>query len=76
VPGCREVVEDGVNGLLCEVKNADSLTEALERMLTLSSGEREAMALRGREKVTGEFDEKNVVERYKGTIHAITGISL
>jgi glycosyltransferase involved in cell wall biosynthesis len=76
VPGCREVVEDGVNGLLCEVKNADSLTEALKRMLTLSSGEREAMALRGREKVTGEFDEKNVVERYKGTIHAITGISL
>src|ERR1700761_542862 len=76
VPGCREVVADGVNGLLCEVKNADSLTEALERMLTLSSGEREAMALRGREKVTGEFDEKNVVERYKGTIHAITGISL
>lgn len=76
VPGCREVVEDGVNGLLCEVKNADSLTEALERMLTLSAGEREVMALRGREKVTSEFDEKNVVERYKGTIHAITGISL
>jgi len=76
VPGCREVVEDGVNGLLCEVKNADSLTEALERMLTLTSSEREAMALRGREKVTSEFDEKNVVERYKGTIHAITGISL
>ncbi|MBC8638522.1 glycosyltransferase family 4 protein [Caballeronia sp. EK] len=76
VPGCREVVEDGVNGLLCKVKNADSLAEALERMLTLSSGQREAMALRGREKVTSEFDEKNVVERYKGTIHAITGISL
>jgi glycosyltransferase involved in cell wall biosynthesis len=76
VPGCREVVEDGENGLLCEVKSADSLTEALERMLTLSHGEREAMAQRGREKVAREFDEKNVVERYKGTIHAITGISL
>ena len=76
VPGCREVVEDGVNGLLCEVKSADSLTEALERMLTLPLDEREAMALRGREKVALEFDEKNVVERYKGTIHAITGISL
>jgi glycosyltransferase involved in cell wall biosynthesis len=76
VPGCREVVEHGVNGLLCEVKSADSLTEALERMLTLPLDEREAMALRGREKVALEFDEKNVVERYKGTIHAITGISL
>ncbi|SAK44341.1 glycosyl transferase [Caballeronia catudaia] len=76
VPGCREVVEHGVNGLLCEVKSADSLTDAIERMLTLSAAEREAMAQRGREKVAREFDEKNVVERYKGTIHAITGISL
>ncbi|QSN60655.1 glycosyltransferase family 4 protein [Caballeronia sp. M1242] len=76
VPGCREVVEHGVNGLLCKVKSADSLAEQLERMLTLPIEEREAMAQRGREKVAREFDEKNVVERYKSTIHAITGISL
>ena len=76
VPGCREVVEHGVNGFLCEVKSADSLAEQLERMLTLPFEEREAMALRGREKVAREFDEKKVVERYKSTIHTITGISL
>ncbi|MDR5772326.1 MULTISPECIES: glycosyltransferase family 4 protein [unclassified Caballeronia] len=76
VPGCREVVAHGENGLLCEVKSADSLTAQLESMLTLPRSAREAMAQRGREKVTREFDEKNVVERYKGTIHAITGISL
>lgn len=76
VPGCREVVEHGVTGLLCEVKSADSLAQALERMLTLPAAERTAMAQRGRAKVAREFDEKNVVERYKGTIHAITGISL
>lgn len=76
VPGCREVVEHGVNGFLCEVKSAESLAEQLERMLTLPFEEREAMALRGREKVAREFDEKKVVERYKSTIHAITGISL
>ena len=28
VPGCREVVENGVTGLLCEVKSADSLAAA------------------------------------------------
>ncbi|KND60191.1 UDP-N-acetylgalactosaminyltransferase / Alpha-1,3-N-acetylgalactosamine transferase PglA putative glycosyltransferase [Candidatus Burkholderia verschuerenii] len=76
VPGCREVVEHGVTGLLCEVKSASSLASQLERMLTLSPAERAAMAQRGREKVAREFDEKQVVERYKGTIHAITGISL
>ncbi|WP_244815437.1 glycosyltransferase family 4 protein [Caballeronia sp. Lep1P3] len=76
VPGCREVVEHGLNGFLCEVKSADSLEQQLERMLSLPVEEREAMARRGREKVASEFDEKQVVERYKGTIHAITGISL
>jgi glycosyltransferase involved in cell wall biosynthesis len=76
VPGCREVVEHGVNGLLCEVRSASSLASQLERMLNASHEERAAMAQRGREKVAREFDEKQVVERYKGTIHAITGISL
>ncbi|KNH08092.1 Lipid carrier UDP-N-acetylgalactosaminyltransferase / Alpha-1,3-N-acetylgalactosamine transferase PglA putative glycosyltransferase [Candidatus Burkholderia brachyanthoides] len=76
VPGCREVVEHGVTGLLCEVKSATSLASQLKRMLTLSPAERAAMAQRGREKIAREFDEKQVVERYKGTIHAITGISL
>jgi glycosyltransferase involved in cell wall biosynthesis len=76
VPGCREVVAHGVNGFLCEVKSADSLATELERMLSLTRDERAALAERGREKVTREFDEKKVVERYKGTIHAITGISL
>jgi glycosyltransferase involved in cell wall biosynthesis len=76
VPGCREVVAHGDNGFLCEVRNAGSLATELERMLSLSREERAAMAQRGREKVTREFDEKKVVERYKGTIHAITGISL
>jgi glycosyltransferase involved in cell wall biosynthesis len=76
VPGCREVVDHDITGYLCEVKNATSLATQLERMLTLPHADRAVMAQRGREKVTREFDENTVVERYKGTIHAITGISL
>jgi glycosyltransferase involved in cell wall biosynthesis len=30
VPGCREVVDDGVNGYLCDVKDADSLAEQMK----------------------------------------------
>jgi glycosyltransferase involved in cell wall biosynthesis len=76
VPGCREVVEHGVTGLLCEARSARSLAAALERMLALSEAERAEMGARGREKVAREFDEKAVVERYKGTIRDITGVSL
>ena len=76
VPGCREVVADGVNGLLCEVKSAESLTAKLARMLDMSGEERRAMGERGRKKVAAEFDERVVVERYKDLLHTLTGVSL
>ncbi|MGF6756779.1 glycosyltransferase family 4 protein [Paraburkholderia sp. GAS42] len=76
VPGCREVVADGVNGLLCEVKSADSLTAKLAQMLDMSGDERRAMGERGRKKVASEFDERVVVERYKDLLHTLTGVSL
>ena len=62
--GCREVVQDGVNGYLVKVRSAKDLSEKMEKMLLLPREEREAMGLRGREWVTREFDEKIVVQRY------------
>jgi glycosyltransferase involved in cell wall biosynthesis len=64
VAGCKEVVEEGVNGYLCEVKSALSLAQAMERMLLTSAKEREAMGKRGRAKVETEFEEKHVIEKY------------
>jgi glycosyltransferase involved in cell wall biosynthesis len=76
VPGCREVVADGVNGLLCEVRNAASLAEKLAQMLDMSGAERRAMAERGRQKVAKEFDERVVVETYKDLVQKMTGVLL
>ncbi|RDU96053.1 glycosyltransferase family 4 protein [Trinickia dinghuensis] len=73
VPGCREVVDDGVTGLLCEVKNAQSLAAKLERILNMDEPARREMGLRGRDKVAAEFDEALVIERYRQTLHALTG---
>lgn len=72
-PGCREVVTDGVTGLLCEVKSAQSLAARLAQMLDMSEDDRRQMGLRGREKVSAEFDEALVVERYRQTLLALTG---
>ena len=33
IPGCREAVDHGVTGYLCEARNADSLYSAMEKML-------------------------------------------
>jgi len=62
VPGCRNVVQNGVNGLLCEARDSVSLHEALLRMLAMDDEERSLMGAAGRKKVEEEFDEQLVVQ--------------
>jgi len=76
VPGCREVVDDGVNGYLCEVKDADSLAEQMEKMILLSDEERREMGRKGRKKVMNEFDEKIVIGKYQDAITSILNYEL
>ena len=62
--GCRDVVDDGMNGYLCRPRDADDLADKMERMAAMSLAERAAMGLRGREKVEREFDETIVIGKY------------
>lgn len=62
--GCRDAVDDGVNGLLCCVGDASDLAEKLQRIVEMSPSERELMGNAGREKMELEFDEKIVIDRY------------
>ncbi|HEV3106761.1 MAG TPA: glycosyltransferase family 4 protein [Trinickia sp.] len=76
VPGCREVVADGVTGLLCEAKSAESLAAKLVQMLEMTEEARREMGERGRAKVAAEFDEVAVIERYRHTLRELTGVTL
>ena len=76
VPGCRDVVADGETGFLCRVRDSASLAEQLNRMIALGPEGRAALGARGRQKVAAEFDEQQVVERYRETIHSLTGFTL
>lgn len=71
VPGCKELVDEGKNGFLCEVKNADDLAEKMEKMFLLDDIERVQMGINGRQKIIDEFDEKIVIDRYKAAIKEI-----
>ena len=68
--GCREVVDDGVNGYLCRPKDAVDLAEKMKQIAGLSPEERTAMGLRGRAKVEREFDEQIVIGKYLGAVAA------
>jgi len=69
--GCREVVEDGVNGFLCRPRDADDLAEKMRRMMDLSREQREEMGRRGREKMIREFDEHLVIDRYLDVVREL-----
>lgn len=62
--GCREVVEDGVNGFVVWQKSTEDLVRQLEKFLALPHGDKEAMGKAGRAKVEREFDRQIVVEKY------------
>lgn len=71
VPGCKDALDDGITGYLCEVKDSDSLAKQMEKVVLLSEDERRDMGNRGREKIISEFDEKHVIEKYKKAIAEI-----
>jgi glycosyltransferase involved in cell wall biosynthesis len=76
VPGCRSVVEDGVNGFLCQARSGESLAQACFRFLDLPREEQVALGLAGRDKMEREFDEARVVSAYRQAIAdslAVTG---
>ncbi|MDH5905123.1 glycosyltransferase family 4 protein [Vibrio splendidus] len=62
--GCRETVDDGVNGYLCELRSTSSLVEKLELMINLSHEQRLLMGEMSRIKVENEFDEQIVINKY------------
>jgi glycosyltransferase involved in cell wall biosynthesis len=68
VPGCRAIVEDGFNGLLCEVKSSTSLRSVMQKMLAMGDAERARMGANGRALVSKKYDENLVVE---ATLRAI-----
>jgi len=71
VTGCKEVIQDGITGYLCKLKNIDDLVKKMEQMLLLPEDERALMGKRGREKMICEFDERFVIQRYIDAIDSL-----
>lgn len=71
VPGCNNVVKDGENGYLCNVKDASDLANKMKKMYSLDENYRTEMGNSGREYIKQKFDEKIVIKKYLSTIDKI-----
>ncbi|CAK1935760.1 galacturonosyltransferase WbtD [Vibrio crassostreae] len=71
--GCRETVDDGINGYLCELRSTPSLVEKLELMINLSHDQRLLMGEKSRIKVENEFDEQIVINKYLQAVKSAIG---
>ena len=69
--GCKEVVDDGVNGYLIRERDSQDLVEKMRRFIELPWEARRDMGLAGRAKVEKEFDRQIVVEKYMDQIKSI-----
>jgi len=62
VPGCREIVTDGVNGFLVQPKGAEQLAQNIS-ILIESPEVRKSMGEAGRKIVIEKFDEQIVIKK-------------
>lgn len=67
--GCREIIEEGVNGFVVKQKDSNDLIDKLEKFINLPHEQKKAMGLAARAKVEKEFDRKIVVRKYVDELH-------
>ena len=68
VPGCKELVLDGLSGFLCEEKNSHDLSRKMIKMLSLSLKQRNNMGLAGRKHIKNNFNHELVCKIYQDAL--------
>ncbi len=67
-PGCKEIVDDNVNGFVVKQKDLDDLIEKVEKFVLLDNSQRAEMGRNARKKVEEQFDRRIVVNKYMEAI--------
>jgi len=69
--GCKEVVQEGINGFLCAPNNAVELAARMEEMMGMSSDQRAELGRNGRELVSGKFNIDRILAEYDHTLESL-----
>jgi glycosyltransferase involved in cell wall biosynthesis len=69
--GCRDALDDGINGYLVRVADSNDLAEKCRRFVALSNDEQARMGQASRRKAEREFDEQLVFDKYVDCLRAL-----
>lgn len=64
VPGCRQAIEAGKTGWLCEVRSEASLAEQMLAFIAMGEGGRQQAGVAARARMEASFSEARVVQAY------------
>lgn len=68
VPGCNQVVENQLNGLLCNLKDSNDLADKMRMMSQFNNKQLATLGVNGRKKMEAQFDESLVISKYLQTL--------
>jgi glycosyltransferase involved in cell wall biosynthesis len=68
VPGCRETVQNGRNGYLCQVRDATDLADKLLTVAQLPPARLAALSAASRQLAEEKFDEQLVLRQYLAAV--------
>ncbi len=69
--GCKEIVDDGISGYLCEPKNSNDLVKKIELFIKLDYTAKRNMGIAARRKVEKLYDRKFVISSYIEEINKV-----
>lgn len=73
VPGCRDVVKEGRNGLLCRAGDAADLARAMMACIAMRAEQRAQMGQNARHHVIAQYDISIILDHYRHFITQNTG---
>lgn len=71
VPGCKELVIDGLNGFLCNPRDKKNLKDILMKFINLDIKKIKSMGVESRNIAERRYDQKIIIEIYKKFIDKV-----
>lgn len=73
ISGCKEIIDDSINGYLFNVKDEENLLKVVKKFLKLTNVELEKMSKASRRKIEVEFDRNIIIKEYIDFTNTIIG---